>query len=143
MKKPLFLALALGIFLSACASTSTKSQGTLYQQLGGEPGVAKLVDALLVKYRADNRINGLFNETNFDYFRERLIEDICQRAGGGCVYQGLSMQEAHSGMAIKESEFNYFVEDAQIVMSDLRIPMETQNALLKLLAHDRADVINQ
>jgi hemoglobin len=139
-----FCALAAGLlfamFFQGCASTP---EATLYDQLGGKAGVAKLVDKLVEKYRADQRINGLFNGTNFEYFAERLNEDICVRAGGGCTYQGLSMPEAHSGMDIKESEFNYFVEDTQKAMDELAIPLATQNQLLKLLARERADVIHQ
>jgi hemoglobin len=135
------LLLAL-LWLSACASSGT-TKDQLYQDLGGEAGVARLVDALIVKYKADTRINALFAETDTAYFRERLIEDICVRAGGPCTYRGLSMADAHSGMDIKEGEFNYFVEDTQLVMEELGIATATQNALLALLAKDRADVIRQ
>ena len=128
------------LMLSACASTQKDS---LYRDLGGEAGIAKLVDRLVIKYRADNRINGLFQETNFEYFAERLREDICVRAGGPCTYQGLSMADAHSGMAIREREFNYFVEDSQAAMDELGIPIGVQNRLLKLLARERSEVIHQ
>lgn len=132
--------LALALLLSACASTQKDS---LYRDLGGEAGIAKLVDRLIVKYRADDRINGIFQETNFEYFGERLREDICVRAGGPCTYQGLSMAEAHSGMGIREREFNYFVEDTQVAMDELGIPLGVQNRLLKLLARERGEVIHQ
>lgn len=134
------LTLMTCLILSACASTQKDS---LYQDLGGEAGVAKLVDRLIIKYRADRRINGLFQETNFEYFAERLREDICVRAGGPCTYQGLSMADAHSGMAIREREFNYFVEDSQAAMDELGIPIGVQNRLLKLLARERSEVIHQ
>ncbi len=130
----------IAALLCGCASTP---EATLYDQLGGKPGVARLVDKLIEKYRADDRINALFNGTDFGYFAERLNEDICVRAGGGCEYLGLSMPEAHSGMDIKESEFNYFVEDTQQAMDELAIPVATQNQLLKLLARERKDVIHQ
>ena len=126
--------------LSACASAPKDS---LYRDLGGEQGIATLVDRLIVKYRADKRINGLFQETNFEYFAERLREDICVRSGGPCTYQGLSMAEAHSGMAIREREFNYFVEDSQAAMDELALPLGVQNRLLKLLARERGEVIHQ
>ena len=133
-------ALLLCVWLAACASTPKDS---LYQDLGGQAGIAKLVDRLIIKYRADTRINGLFQETNFDYFAERLREDICVRAGGPCTYQGLSMADAHSGMAIREREFNYFVEDSQAAMDELGIALGVQNRLLKLLARERPEVIHQ
>ena len=132
--------LLLSLCLSACAAAP---KATLYDDLGGDAGIARLVSKLVEKYRADQRINGLFNETNFEYFADRLKEDICVRAGGPCEYQGLSMEDAHSGMDIKESEFNYFVEDSQVAMDEIGLPVGVQNRLLKLLARDREAVIRQ
>jgi len=136
-----FAILALvATLISACATTRTP---TLYDDLGGKAGVARLVDTLIKKYRADNRINELFNETDFPYFTERLNEYICLVADGGCEYKGLSMAEAHSGMDIKEREFNYFVEDSQAAMTEVGISLGVQNRLLKVLARDHGDVIRQ
>ncbi len=137
LKRTLMLILAAGM-ISACATTRTP---TLYDDLGGKAGVARLVDELIEKYRADSRINGLFNETNFEYFSERLNEYICLVADGGCEYTGLSMADAHSGMDIKEREFNYFVEDSQAAMTEVGISLGVQNRLLKVLARDHGDVI--
>ena len=133
------LVLVAGL-LSACATVRTP---TLYDDLGGKAGVARLVDALVKKYRADDRINSLFNETNFEYFSERLNEYICLVADGGCEYTGLSMEDTHSGMDIKEREFNYFIEDSQAAMTEVGISVGVQNRLLKVLARDHGDVIRQ
>jgi hemoglobin len=137
LKRIFILALVVGL-ISACATTR---KPTLYDDLGGKPGVARLVDKLIEKYRADSRINGLFNETSFEYFGDRLNEYICLIADGGCEYTGLSMEDAHSGMDIKESEFNYFVEDSQAAMTEVGISVGVQNRLLKVLARDHGDVI--
>ncbi len=138
--KRLFSLLLVVTLLSACATVRTP---TLYDDLGGKAGVARLVDSLIAKYRADVRINDLFNETNFDYFSERLNEYICLVSDGGCEYTGLSMAQAHSGMDIKEREFNYFVEDSQAAMTEVGLSVGVQNRLLKVLARDHADVIRQ
>ena len=139
MKRFFILALVAAL-LSGCATTR---KTTLYDELGGKAGVARLVDKLIEKYRADRRINELFNEANFEYFSDRLNEYICLRTDGGCEYTGLSMEEAHSGMDIKEREFNYFVEDSQAAMTEVGISVGVQNRLLKVLARDHGDVIRQ
>lgn len=136
----LLMLLLVVALASGCATTRTQS---LYEDLGGKAGVARLVDKLIEKYRADGRINGLFNDTNFEYFGERLNEYICVVTGGGCEYKGLSMEEAHSGMDIKEREFNYFVEDSQAAMTEVGIGVGVQNRLLEVLARDHVKVIRQ
>lgn len=134
----LLIALALG--LSACASLP---RGTLYQQLGGAAGVERLVDALIEHSRNDPRIGDLFASTDFAYFRERLIEQICQISDGPCEYTGLPMSDAHSGMDISEREFNWFVEDVEKAMSEVDLPLPVQNRLLARLVPMHADVIRQ
>lgn len=126
--------------LCACASVAERS---LYEELGGEAGVARLVDQLLIEYKADPRIAFFFAETDEEYLKARLREQICQISGGPCEYTGLSMADAHSGLEIKESEFNWFVEDSERAMRKLGLPEHTQNRLLSLLAPMREEIIRQ
>lgn len=132
--------LLAALMLSACASVPRVS---LYQQLGGAEGVARLIDALTGHVRADPRIKDLFAETDFDYFSERLNEQICVIADGPCEYTGLTMEDTHSGMDISEREFNWFVEDMERSMNEVGLPLTVQNRLLARLANLRAQVIRQ
>lgn len=128
------------LLLVACASAP---KAPLYAQLGGQQGVAALVDAIIAEVKADPRIGELFAETETEYFRERLIEQICMVADGPCEYTGLPMADAHSGMDISEREFNGFVEDVERAMDRAGIALATQNRLLARLARMRADIIRQ
>jgi hemoglobin len=137
-------ALITTIGLGGCAANAAR-EPTLYQALGGQNGVARLVDAFDRRFLADPRIAALF-KTGADedaYFRERLTEQICNLSGGGCEYTGLPMEEAHSGMAIGEAQFNAFVEDARDAMSSIGLAVATQNRLLALLAPMHKDVIGK
>ncbi len=134
------LLLALFLFFGCAAKPQPDA---LYQELGAQLGIGRLVDAMIVEIKANPKVMVFFQDTQFDYFRERLIEDICVRSGGPCEYKGLSMAEAHSGMQIRESEFNYFVEDTQRAMQAIGLQTSTQNKLLALLARERSEVIRQ
>lgn len=135
-----WLAGLVSLLLVACASTP---KGSLYAQLGGQQGVATLVDAIIVEVKADPRIGELFAETETAYFRERLIEQICMVSDGPCEYTGLPMEDAHSGMDISEREFNAFVEDVERAMVRAGIALPVQNRLLARLARMRGDIIRQ
>lgn len=140
----IFLKCALLLALTGAASSIAQAKkSSLYEQLGAKPGVERAVDAILVEVKADKRIKDLFAETDFPYLRERLIEQICVIAGGPCEYQGLSMEDAHSGMAISSREFNWFVEDVEIGLANARIGIRAQNALLARFAKMRGEVMGK
>lgn len=133
------LTLAL-LSLCACASRGAPS---LYQQLGGQHGVERAVDAMLVEIKSDPRIAHLFNETDFDYLRDRLVEQVCVVADGPCEYTGLSMEDAHSGMDISRSEFNWFVEDAERGLVNAGLPLPVRNRLLARMARMHGEIVGQ
>jgi hemoglobin len=133
-------ALALAMLVSGCAGTPTDS---LYQALGAEPGVRRLVDEVVLELHGDSRINALFKETDDAYFRERLFEQICELSGGGCEYTGLSMEEAHSGMQLTETDFNYFVDDVRTGMTRAGISIGAQNRLLALFRPMHGDTLHK
>ncbi|MBK7044759.1 MAG: group 1 truncated hemoglobin [Rhodanobacteraceae bacterium] len=134
------IAMLLLILLSACATTR---ETRLYDALGGEAGVARLVDAIATETRDDVKIGFLFEDTDQDYFRARLREHICPISDGGCSYTGLDMVEAHSGMDLSEAQFNDFVDASRRAMSKAGFAIGVQNRLLARLAPKRDEVIHQ
>jgi hemoglobin len=139
----MLLVCLLSIACMRGSKVEAEADDALFRALGGLDGINSLVDALIDEYRADDRINQLFQMTDFDYFKARLVEDICVKSGGECEYQGLSMEEAHSGMNISEAEFNWFVEDSRRAMEKVGLDVGTQNQLLAILARERETVIRQ
>ena len=135
------LALCALLLLGACAHTEQRS--SLYQDLGGEQGVAQMIDEIVLELHADPKLADLFTETDDEYFKERLNEQICMLTGGGCEYTGLDMPEAHSGMDLSAAQFNDFVEACRRAMTRAGVPVGNQNRLLAILAPMRTDVIHQ
>lgn len=135
-----FLAFTLLLLVGACASNE---RNNLYQALGGESGVRRLVDEVVRELHADARISNLFKDTDDVYFKERLFEQFCELSGGGCTYTGLSMEEAHSGMQLTETDFNFFVEDTRIGMTRAGISIGAQNRLLALLQPMHGDTLRK
>jgi len=136
------LAASLLLAVSA-ASAAPPSDDSLYQALGAEAGVATLVDKLLDRVYADTRIAFLFAETDRTNLARLIREQFCSETGGPCAYSGRSMAESHSGMGLKEKEFDAFVEDFIVAMEDAGVPYRTQNRMLRIFAPMRADVIGK
>ena len=128
--------------LAACAS-APKPESTLWDALGREAGVGRVVADTIRRAHADPAIADLFAESDDAYLKERLVEQICAASGGGCTYTGLPMDEAHSGMQITDAEFGAFVAHLVAALDAAGVAMETRQRLLALLAPMRPDIVGQ
>ena len=121
------------LFLNACMTT----QLTTYQQLGGQPKVAEIVDNFISEIEFDPVMYEFFKDSNIARFREKLNEHICMLTGGPCEYTGDEMQQVHAGMNITESDFNHGVDLFINAMTRAKIPHSIQNKVLSEIIHTR------
>lgn len=134
--------LTLVAVMLAC-SLATKAADTLYQQLGGQAAIELITSKLLDRILTNPKIDFLFKETDREDLHQKIVDQICMETGGPCQYEGLDMVEAHSGMEIKYSEYDVFVEDFILAMEDADIPFRLQNKVLAIFAPMREDVTYQ
>jgi hemoglobin len=122
----------------ACAAPPWH-ETTLYQDLGGEQGVVRLVSAFLDRLAGDSRVAPFFVRTNLDRFEEMLREHTCEIADGPCTYSGDSMSDVHRGLGIGDADFTAVVEDLEMAMDDVGLPFRVQSRLLARLTplHDQ------
>lgn len=113
----------------------------LYQAFGEQIGIRSLMDDFVIRLKADSRIGEQFKDTNAAHLAKQLSDQICQLAGGPCVYKGPNMKDAHANMDIGRSHFNALVEVLQQSMDARGIPFTRQNQLLALLAPMHRDVV--
>ncbi|TVP92890.1 MAG: group 1 truncated hemoglobin [Pseudomonadaceae bacterium] len=140
MRLLLIVVFCLG--LAACAAPEKPpSDDSLYHDLGGQAGIARIVEGLLINISDNPRIVHHFEETDIDRLHDMLIEQFCFEAGGPCEYTGDSMIDSHTGMDINEAEFNALVEDLIAAMQAEGVPVTAQNRLLARLAPMRGDII--
>ncbi len=116
------------------ADTAVKAVDPLYVDLGELPGITRITQDLLIRVHADPRTRDYFADASEKRLREKLIEQLCQVAGGPCAYTGRSMERAHEGLHITRAAFNALVEDLQEAMDQNDIPFRVQNRLLARLA---------
>lgn len=138
------LTLVLIFSVSSCQQSSKKTI-SLYQQLGGKSVINALTEKLVNRLFNNTEIGFLFNDSESD--REDLIKhisaQICLKTGGGCLYEGRDMQETHSGLDIRLSEFDIFVQEFIAAMEDVNISFRLQNQVLALFSVMRDDVTHQ
>jgi len=112
----------------------------LYDQLGGKPGITKIIDGMMMHILEDQRIKAVFANANIPHLKMMLVEQVCADTGGPCTYTGENMREAHKGMNINSAQFNALVEDLQKSFVDNDVPIGAGNKLLAILAPMKKDV---
>lgn len=137
-----WLPLTLALALSACAQRPTQDD-SLYQALGGKPGITRIVEGMLLNVARDPRIVQHFRNVDPERLRNKLVEKFCVEAGGPCTYTGDTMAEAHKGQRIDRAEFNALVENLTDAMEAQGVPVRVQNRLLARLAAERGEVIGK
>jgi hemoglobin len=125
--------------LSACSS----QPATVYEGLGGEPGLAAVVDNLLERMAKDEQIVRHFQDTDIALFRVGLNEHLCDVADGPCEYGGEGMNATHRGLNITQADFDRLVQLLIYAMQEEDIPIGVRNNLLKRLAPMYGDVVYQ
>lgn len=135
----LLCAALLGLALTAHAQPADDS---LYRQLGGQPGLTKLMDDFMTRLLADKRMNPFFKDVDHQHVKAQLVAQFCEVSGGPCKLKGPDMKKAHEGMDITRRDFNALVEVLQDSMSAQGIAFSTQNKLLARLAPMHRDIVN-
>ena len=129
------------------APPSATGKNTLWDRLGGEGNVKKVVDDFVDLAAADPKVNfereGKYklDAKKVADLKKLLVEMISSVSGGTLKYQGRSMKEVHKGMGITDDEFTASV-------ADLRKALETNGArpaevkeLLDIVDTTRKDIV--
>ena len=135
--------LALLTMAAALFAAPAFAADTLFVDMGGQPGIDRLVDASVDNYLADDRIKDTFSESNMERVRAEFKVQFCQVAGGPCSYSGHNMAAAHKGLHLTNADFNAVVEDLQAAMTSCDISFATQNRFLARLAPYQHQVVTR
>jgi hemoglobin len=122
-------------------SANAQAAGSLYARMGGQPTIDAIVSDTIDRVVADHRLKRSFDGSNIARIKQKLGEQICSLAGGGCEYTGDPMREVHAGHHISEAEFYGMVEILRVSMREHHIGLHERNEMLALLAPMERDVV--
>jgi hemoglobin len=125
-----------------------KGKGTeppkpLYDRLGGKDAIVAVVDDLMLNVGADARIKGRFEHADVNNLKKQLVDQICHVTGGPCQYTGKDMKVAHTGMQIKDEEFEALVDDLKKSLVKFKVGEKEQGELLGALAQLKPQIVGQ
>jgi hemoglobin len=136
----------------------------LFDRLGGEKGIAAIVDDFTPRVLQDPRVNwqrkGVKSgfsfrhqnseaiawnatEENVMNLKKHLVQFIVLASGGPPQYEGKEITTAHAGMKIGNPEFDAVLGDLKASLDRLRIPNKEQKELLSIIESTRPQIVTQ
>ena len=142
LRKPLRSA-----WLAACATlflcTAATADEPLFFRMGGEAKLKAAVDELVEIMLVDERINFVFAQTDLTKFKHLLYTQLCELAGGPCIYDGRDMRTAHAKLPITNAHFNALTEDLYIAFDRVGVSYPLQNQMIALLAPMQREIVKK
>jgi hemoglobin len=120
---------------------------TLWERMGGEKNVEKIVDDFLSAAVKDQRVN-LSRNDKFKLDARQLAElkrhfvDLASALGGGDrKYTGRTMKVIHKGMRITDAEFDALVGHLKEALQNNGVKEADVDVILKAVAGTRKDIV--
>jgi hemoglobin len=138
-------------------------RATLYERLGAEAGVKRIVDDFVDRALADPRVNwqrkgvkhgsvlGIGGKTSewkanpeeIESLKLHIAQFVALASGGPAQYEGARVAQVHRGMKITNAEFDASIGDLKATLDSLKIAAVEQKELLSVFESVRPQVVEK
>lgn len=116
--------------------TETDPAATLYDRIGGEPTLVRVIDAFYSRIMADPDLSPFFQKTSMEKLRRMQHEFIGAALDGPQSYTGLALAHVHAGRGITVHHFNRFTQHLLETLRDLgMIEDDIQDVISRINTH--------
>ncbi|MDR5866159.1 group I truncated hemoglobin [Halomonas koreensis] len=120
---------------------------TLYERLGGERGIAELVEDIVAAHMQNPRIQARFlpyreDPARLEEVKGHLRDFLSAGSGGPHEYRGRSMPEAHRGMNIDEAEYMAALDDILAALDRHGIDPQTRLEVLGIAYSLKEEILH-
>ena len=128
-------------------SGKTAGPKTLWERLGGEAGVSKVVDDFVAAAATDPKVDfsrgGKYklDDATVAHLKKELIDFVSSATGGPFPYKGKSMKEVHKGMGITDAQFDAAAADLKAVLETNGVKHDDVKAVLGAVETTRKDIV--
>lgn len=114
---------------------------TLYDRLGGQDAISKVVDVFYEKVLDDEAVNHFFKDTDMEKQRRHQSLFISWALGGPNQYSGRSMELAHKGMNLNEEHFGAIADHLASSLREFNVPENDINEVLEKISTMKDQII--
>ena len=124
-------------------STSTQQKPTLFDRLGGETNVRKIVNDVLDKNSSNPLIAHHFSNIDMKGLKQKAFEFFSMGTGGPHQYSGRDMRTAHANMNITVEEYDSATDDTLSALDENGIGQVEKNEVLAILEYLKGDIVTK
>jgi len=121
----------------------TADNRSLYERIGGEAVVDKLIDRFYGKVTSDPELAPFFKHSPMENLLKMQKEFFCTALDGPQGYFGLSVVKAHQGRGIKMRHCNLFAQHLLESLKELKISEEDVQAVVARINLRVNDVVGE
>ena len=115
---------------------------TMYEDIGGAPAVAAVVDAFYQRLLHDPDLAEFFAGKDMAGLKAHQRALVTVALGGTSEeYNGRMMQPAHAGLGITHDAFDRVLDHLSTVLAEASVPPVTTAKILAILEPLRSDVV--
>jgi hemoglobin len=120
---------------------------TLWERLGGEKGVTKIIDEFVdttmknPKVNFDRGASIKMDAAAVAKFKKSLVDTVSTVAGGPRRYEGKSMKAIHASMAITSAEYDAMKDDLKKTLEKNDVKADDVKAVLEVIEALRKDIV--
>jgi hemoglobin len=118
----------------------------LWERLGGEPVVTKVVHDFVAAAAKDPKVNfdrGGKYKVDATKLEKLLVEFVSSATGGPLKYSGRDMKTAHAGMGITAAEFKALVEHLGTALEKNNVPGKEIQEVMILVGGTKKDIVEK
>jgi hemoglobin len=116
------------------------SEPTLYDRIGGDEAVARLLVAFYERVLADPDLRGFFVDVPIEKLRRMQREFFAEALGGPVRYSGRPLAAVHAKLGIRSRHLRRFLEHLLATLSDEALDEDDRYEVYTRIAR-RADEI--
>ncbi|WP_196888868.1 group I truncated hemoglobin [Aureivirga sp. CE67] len=125
-------------------NTTTTTETSLFEKIGGMDAVLAAVDIFYAKVLADDSINGFFDTTDMVAQKRKQTAFLAYAFGAPLQYTGKNMRDAHAPMVkngLNESHFIAVATHLKATMEELNVAPELIAEVMKIAGGTKDDVL--
>jgi hemoglobin len=119
----------------------TSEKTSLYEKLGGEQRVRKIINDVLDKNFNNPAIGHYFQRVDMAQLKQLVFEFFSMGTGGPHKYTGRDMVTSHADLHISEEDFRIANEDTRLALEENDVDEAVINEVIAILDSMKGDVV--